>query len=133
MKIDTDLRAAIRSAYLQRKRTADDWAVRRAAEKAAIAALLKSKPALARRVAKARADANRANIAAAKASQIISAIGISHDGERIHDTELFVKAGGAFKFSEAPRWTFDQVMAQLASATPREGAAILTKLGINWQ
>src|SRR4051812_37269583 len=111
MKIDTDLRQAVRSACAAQPD--DGWQKRQEITKAAIAVLVakakhkgKVEHALAL-IAKAKKD-----IAAADA--IIDPLGVSSDLTRITDDDAFVKAGGVIP-ETSRRWNFDSVMAELAS------------------
>lgn len=137
MKINSDLRMAVRSAYnIQKKAASNHYEVRHKAEQAAIAALLKSKPKVAKALNAAKARIHRASVESAKANQVIKSFGLEcgwhGDAYRLTDNVAFTKAGGHFTITESKRWTFDQVMAELAAADEKQAAAILKNFGINW-
>ena len=128
MKIDTDLRNAIRSAH--KAQPDEDWQTQAKAERQAVEALA-AKPKYAAAIKAARAKLKKAEKINEEASAIFKTLGISDQLHRIHNDEAFAKAGGRRPLSK-DRWNFDEVMASLAKATPKEGAAILAKLGIKW-
>lgn len=140
MKIDTDLRAAIRSAEKAQPQV-NRYEERRKSELAAIADLFKRKPALgakARGLASTAAKADK--IASAARAKLCDEYGLRADGDEFRFAgcgnyeERFVKAGGKLpSLDKMERWNFDDVMAALAKADPKEGAKIIKRLGINWQ
>lgn len=140
MKIDTDLRAAIRSAALaQKSLRLNSGNSQRDAEEKAIASLLKRCPAK-----RAALQSSERVIAECKkrieeAQAVQSRMGLSHayystgSKYRIEDNKRFVAAGGRYEYKEPTRWTFDQVMAELSAAAPKEGAKIIARIGIKWE
>jgi hypothetical protein len=136
MKIDTDLRLAIKSA--EKAQPQDDWRVREAATKAAIADLFERKPTIAVAAKKLVARAKKAEaVEAAAREELCKKYGLRTDGNYFtfsncgDGQKQFEKVGGKVQQRHV-RWTFDAVMLELAKATPQEGAAIIKRLGINW-
>lgn len=130
MKIDQDLRQAIKSA--ERVQTKNlNWVEKRNAEKRAVADLFARKPALAKKINKAIAAVKKAEAARKVASEVIHAAGLSCSDLQITDKELFRKAGGQLAGGQA--WTSDQAIAELAAASPKDAPAILAKYGIKWE
>lgn len=138
MKIDTDLRLAIKSA--EKAQPQDDWRTRETANKAAIADLFKRKPAIgvaAKKLVEKSQKAYTAYEAANKA--LCEQFGLRKDSDGFTFSNCddghkrFAKIGGKVPSQTTRRWSFDAVMRELATATPKEGAAILKRLGINWQ
>lgn len=139
MKIDQDLRAAIRSAektqpsygYQEKERQEDD----------AIKTFLAKYPPTAKAIAKLRADSIRHFKAFDAAREELckrfglrlygdaNALKFAHcdDGKK-----AFIKAGGKLA-TKRVQWRFDSVMAELAAAEPKQLTAILKKYGINWK
>ncbi len=136
MKINSDLRMAVRCAYNVQKKTGNDYAAREKAALDAIEAFLKAKPKAAKALREAKARIQRANEESAAASQIIRSYGLENGWNgaqyRINDNVAFTRAGGHFEITEKVKWSFDQVMAELASAPEKDAAKILKKFGINW-
>jgi hypothetical protein len=131
MKIDTDLRLAIRSAYnAQHKDTTriPEW---RASHDAA-EAFLKSPRG---RSIRQKTDRLGAQIQKLRVAQIalFKSAGLSSCGDRIDDKAAFKKAGGSVPPDGPALWKFDAVMAEIAAATPEAGQAIIKRLGINWK
>jgi hypothetical protein len=131
MKIDTDLRAAIRSA--EKAQPDKGWQARTEAETKAIAKLLADNKALGGKVRAEIAVIEKASKQMERAGEYLESLGITKSLERIRDHELFVKAGGKVPLM-GKRWTFDEVMSKLAAVkTEREGKTILRKYGIHWE
>ncbi len=136
MKIDTDLRLAIKSA--EKSQPQDDWKMREESAKKAIADLFKRKPSIARD-AKSLVQKSMKAYAVHEASvkSLCEKYGLRKDGDGFLFSNCsggegrFEKIGGKVP-AKSKRWTFDAVMRELATATPKEGAAILKRLGINW-
>lgn len=139
MKIDTDLRAAIRSAEKCHPFN-QDYEAKRAMEAKAIEEFFKRCPAkgkLARKLAenalKAEADERQFR------RMLCERFGLRHCDGRFRFADCgggqgaFIKAGGRLPTKAAARWTFDAVMAELAAAEPKQLKAILKKYNINWQ
>lgn len=139
MKIDTDLRLAIKAAANAQPQS--DWRAEEDANRAAIADLFRRKPVIAATVRKLAARIKKAEQEEQEArQQLCEKFGLRTDGP---DTftfsqcgeggkKTFQKAGGVLP-QKFVRWNYDTVMTELAKATPAEGAAILKRLGINWQ
>ena len=130
---------AVRSAYnIQKKTRESSWDARQKAQKEAIEGFLKKNPKIRAKIEKAEAIIARCRSESEDANQVIRNFGLSrgHYGNGqpygIDDVDKFTKLGGKFSFEEPKKWTFDQVMAQLAAADEKESAAILKAFGINW-
>lgn len=140
MKIDSDLRAAIRSA--EKAQPSTDWQLRNQQEKDAIAAFLKAKPEIAKRIAflyKKRETAQK--VIEAANTELCKEYGLRFEYNKPgvlefascnNASERFTKAGGKFPKKDATRWKFDAVMKELAAADEKTGKAILKRIGINW-
>lgn len=142
MKINADIRAAIRAADAIQRHSSNDYIARRETEKAAIKKFVATHSAAKRFLAKAESDLATADKLSASAQTVISGYGLTrryHSGEHgislaIDDDKRFIAAGGKYERKERARWTFNQVMAELASAKDEaSGVAILAKYGINWK
>lgn len=129
MKIDTDLRLAIKCA--ERAQPQDNYEARNQHRKESIAALLKL-PKYAARYKAAKKEVEKADKIRGKAVAFFDELGINIACDHIRDEPLFYKAGGKM-MQRKNRWSYDAVMTQLSSATPQEGAIILKKMGINWK
>lgn len=137
MKIDTDLRLAIKSA--EKAQPSIGWQDREKNNKASIAGFLKDHPAAKKDIERLSAIIKKSQAAEKNAHEAMcKRYGLRSDGAQIEFANCgsgqgaFTKAGGQIIRPEE-RWSFDSVMRQLVIATPKEGAAILKKLGINWQ
>jgi hypothetical protein len=134
MKIDHDLRCAIRSAE-KVQRNKDSYQERALRTKQAIATLMKSKPAIAKKIAKARAETARLSAELTRQTAVIESFGLraqGHDGELwLSDDAKFTAAGGVLLQSPTV-WGADRVIAELASADAKQGAKILARIGIQW-
>lgn len=131
MKIDADLRAAIRSA--EKMQPQDDWESRSRAAKETITALLKSRR-YARAYQRALLQKKQGAALLDQANEFFRSLGLSSGADRIEDDQKFVKAGGALPPPPLRRWKFDTVMAELAAAPDEKaGAKILQRYGINWR
>ncbi len=131
MKIDTDLRLAIRSAYNAQHKDSTripDWRVNRDAAEA----FLKSPHGRAIKQKTDRLDVQIEKLRIAK-DALFKSVGLSFDGSHVNDKAIFKKAGGSIPPDGPALWKFDVVMAQIAAATPEAGQAIIKRLGINWK
>lgn len=142
MKIDTDLRLAIKSA--EKSQPDSNWVIRQKAEKDAINEWFTRKPA-AKKLAMNllnEVDASYKKIEDANL-RLRKKLGLRIDNrdkktfelvssEIDGDSTYFVKAGGKLPTTPAPKWRYDNIMTKLTKATPKEGAEILKILGINW-
>jgi hypothetical protein len=131
MKIDSDLRAALRSAYNQQKYVDRDYAAKERAKKAALTDLFTRKPAIERNVKTAKRWLKLAEELNRKAHFVFENLGLDYRGDRMAHDERF-KAAGGVPPKCAARWNFDAMMHRLSLATPKEGAAIIKAIGINW-
>lgn len=129
MKIDTDLRQAVRSACNAQPRT--DWREDEKRRAAAIQELI-NKPKHKHRLARTLSVIKKSKNELESAHETLSSIGISSNLTSFTDDELFVKAGGVIPKGIKP-WGFDDVMKELAAAAPTQRKAILKKYGINWE
>lgn len=129
MKIDTDLRIAIRSVLATQKES-DSWSERRRKESSAIAALLKQ-PHISVKVRTAKRDLKRASDLNKKAGVFFDSIGLCRGANSIIDEEKFIKSGGKFAHDPRPQ-RFEVVMARIAAASEADGRKIIKELGINW-
>lgn len=130
MKIDQDLRIAIRSA----ERCQPDFGYRDqlGAEKVAISNLIKARPVVGSQVRRATRRLAVAAKSQEIARKILGDFGLRDGGERIWDEDKFVKAGGKLPGPQQKRWKFDCVMKELAAADPKQARSILKRYGINW-
>jgi|LakMenEpi03Aug12_release.lakeMendotaPanAssembly.Ray.scaffolds.fasta_scaffold191833_3 hypothetical protein len=138
MKIDQDLRAAIRSA--EKAQPSTDYSVREKVNQECIDAFLKRFPAKAKAVNKLIADELKAIAAVAAARKLLcEKFGLRHYDGKIQFANCgegkgaFVKAGGKLPSAKAERWKFDVVMAELAAADAKDCRKILSKYGIKWE
>jgi len=142
MKIDTDLRLAIKAA--ERAQPHESWDIRRDAEQKSIVDFFKKYPAKARRAKRLDADiaTMEKKLAAAK-KELCDSYGLQTNSRSDYKTGFtysncggsganFTKAGGKIPAKYAP-WKADDVIAQIARATAKEGAKIIKSLGINWE
>lgn len=130
MKIDTDLRLAIRSA--EKAQSQDNWETKSAHRKESIAALLR----LPKHAAKYKIACKQLQTSAkirGLAAKFFDDLGINTALDHIHNDDRFAAAGGKMLPKKNVRWSFDIIMAQLVQAEPKEGAKILAKLGIKWK
>lgn len=140
MKIDQDLRAAIRSAE-KAQPDVSNYEIRERAKTRAIEDFLKRCPSKAKHVAGLVASIQKGEKMASDASKELCA----KFGLRRYDNKLqfsrcgdggdaFVKAGGKLPPDRVPgeKWKFDHVIAELAAAEPKDLKRILKKYGINW-
>lgn len=130
MKIDTDLRLAVRS-VVTAARESESWQERNKREQKAIAELLK-KRSIAAKLQNAQRQFKRGEEIKRRAGKIFDRYGLSCSLSSIQNEERFIAAGGSLtKLIKFPR--VEVVLAQLASASPAEGAKIIKSLGIKWE
>ncbi len=136
MKIDTDLRLAIKSA--EKMQPQDDWRAREAANRASIAELFKRKPTIGAAAKKLLAKIKKAEETRLAAEQALcKQFGLRKDGVNFAFANCgdgagqFEKVGGKLQQKHV-RWSFDAIMRELATATPAEGAKIIKRIGIIW-
>ena len=143
MKLDPTLRSAIKSKC--KRQPSIDWTVKKKANDESIAEFLASKPKAAARVkaireAKASLQ-NQIDLLQERynklGKEMCEKFGLSDSRGELDfarcdsSNEAFTKAGG--KIPVLRNWDYDEMIARLASATPKEGAAILKEIGINWE
>lgn len=132
MKIEADLRIAIRSAE-KAQPCRDNWTERREAKKKSIADLLKKKPKLAKQIAMADKMGRRADAMLEVSKEPYERIGINRQLNDIFDEEKFIKSGGVLSGPMASRWKADSVIAELLAADKSQQKTILKKYGIKWE
>lgn len=131
MKIDTDLRLAIRSAIaVQKLAKQNSWQERRDREKAAIDELIQRRN-LKPKVKAAKKQLDRIEVSRAKVALVFNELGISSELDYIRDDTKFIKAGGKL-IPPLKSLNFDGIMAELAAADPKQADHILKKLNIKW-
>lgn len=139
MKIDQDLRAAIRSAEKAQANT-DSWEVREANEKKSIREFFCTHPAKAKRARHLAATITRtAKILEDSREELCKSFGLRESGNEgfryancDSDRKNFEKAGGKV-VRRLEKWRFDLVMAELAAAPCTQLKAIVKKYGIVWE
>lgn len=140
MKIDQNLRAAIRSLCSSNNRQLT-YQQNEEATKKAIEKFMASKPTLVRWQKKAPQFLSRISALRDKAQELedsldseLHAFGLMRgyrNSFAIRDEDTFAKAGG--KVAVKTRKSADQIIAQLAVSTEAEGKKILADLGIKWE
>lgn len=129
MKIDANLRVAIRSA-VKVANSNNNWQERGKLVKGAIEKLA-STTRYRTRIAKAVQNLKTAEVLQEKAYDVFASIGVNPDLDHIHDEDIFVDAGGVLPVKHQ-ELDFDKIIASLAAADAKEGAKIIKSLGINW-
>lgn len=139
MKIDQDLRAAIRSA--EKTQLHYGWEEREKEEIDSINAFLAKHSGAAKHVRKLRADYIRHYKAFDLArEQLCKTYGLKLTGDNNvlrfagcdSAQQHFVDAGGKVP-TKKQHWKFDVVMSELAAAESKDANRILRKYGINWK
>ncbi len=136
MKIDKELRAVLLSASKIAKNNGIDWEAKHQAEEASIEALLKKKPELKKKLAKAQELYKQAEKLTNEAAGLMDELGFSvaNHGKRIRDIEAFRKAGGEFdELAGKEKMNYDRIIVELAAADPAELDTILAKYNIKWK
>lgn len=141
MKIDNDLRQAIKAAHKRQLPLSSSQ--KQAIEHKAIQKFLDDHPILKREVtillkrkAKLVAELNPLRD---KIDKWLHAHGLDDDyeGTRIflnrHRCQVFTDAGGDLSAIDHNKWEVDEVIAELAAADPKDQAKILRKYGIRWE
>ena len=137
MKIDDNLRAAIRSTCKMSQRQ-DRKGTANAYKAAVDKFIAKNQKSWNRRVSalmKADAACKTADATAALLREEFERVGLSPwnlPEIQLRDPELFVKAGGDLPVAAVAKDS-DTIIAKLAAATTAEGAVIIKELGINWE
>lgn len=136
MKIDTDLRLAIKAAEkAQKQNSRSTWNDRQEQERKNIARFVRDNAAkgrLAGSLAKRYKDVSE-TLNAIHTDLGAMGLAVNSNGLYLNDRERFIKAGGTGPIEEAKPWVAEYVMAEIAKATPKEAAKILIRIGINWQ
>lgn len=138
MKIDSNLRAAIRAANNAQPNYG--WEVEAEQNRQAIQSLFKSKPSLGKRAKalaakeiKGQKDVNDASAALCAEFGLRFNSDGNFEFSRCGDgQDQFKKLGGKVPTKNV-KWRFDAAMAELAGAEPGEEKEILEKYGINWK
>lgn len=130
MKIDTDLRLAIKSAAASQP--SNNWQTQRQAHRDVIQALFNRKPSLRLESMNAKEKIRKSHKLDEEARAFYNSIGIRSDLDDIHDSAKFIAAGGKLPASSKCRWSYDAVMTEIAAAEPNGLKGILKKYGINW-
>lgn len=130
MKIDQDLRVAIRAAANNQPRR--DYSKERDFEKAEILRVVTSIPEWARAHKKHQARLKRAQKECAEAEKFYAHLGVVASLTGIRDYQKFKLAGGKVP-PEHSTWKAEVVIAELTAATPKRGKELLKKYGINWE
>jgi len=140
MKVDSDLRMALNAA--EKAQVSPDWRARTQINAEALAAFLKTHPALHKKITALvtkKRKAKEASEAASKALEaVILPLGICYDSDtdiRVPDAQAYVDkfnaAGGKIP-EEKVAWKASRVIARLVTADPADRQAILAEYGINW-
>src|SRR5262245_19658500 len=135
MKIDSDLRIAIKSAEKAQNR---DSGAEERAKKEAVSSFLKSGTTQAKMVLKAHSNYKAAMAKCTESRKAVEKLGLRFDSESVtldygsssQDT-FEKKTKTKIKHHQGP-WRADRVILELLSADPNEGNAILKKYGIKW-
>lgn len=130
MKIDQDLRVAIRAAA--KNQPARDYAAERAFEQAEIQRVVTATPLRKRlHILHQKRIANAKRILH-QAESFYSDLGLSYELRNIYHDGKFKAAGGK-QPPEHSTWRAEKLIAQLTAASPAEGRTLLKKYGINWE
>ena len=136
MKIDDNLRAAIRSTCKMSQRP--DRQSRGDQYREAVAKFIAKTPKLWERrinaLKKASAAAQKARDREHQLAEVFEMAGLNpwNPEIQLQHAEVFVKAGGELPVAAVAK-DADAIIAKLAAATPAEGAVIIKELGINWE
>jgi hypothetical protein len=141
MKIDADLRAAIKAA--EKAQPSDFLSERAKVADAAIQAFLKKRPALRKKLALLLQSRESLLLSLQKRTndlnELVYPFGLRIKDNKVcesflcddDDAEKFTEAGGVIP--EMPkRWKADELIAKLAAADPKHRDSILKEHGINW-
>jgi hypothetical protein len=134
MKVDSDLRAAIRAAV--KFQGVMTWFDKLKVQQDAIAELLKRNPAIKKRYIAAEKKLAKLRAAKELAENQLYQFGFTLEARgnpgKVRDSEAFAKVGGKLPENYDQRFTEAQVIAELASAPESKRAAILKKYGMVW-
>lgn len=132
MKVDADLRCAIKSADRAQPQT-ENWEARARENKNRIDDLLKRKPSIASALRAAQCILKQVERLRERANELLFPTGICSDGVNIRDEDKFIAAGGKAPTPRHRRWKADAVIAELLAAAPRKRKAILKRYNIHWE
>lgn len=139
MKVEADLRVAIKAVASEKKRSRWDWEGKKAANTKAINAFMRGPHGDEVRKAKAKKDKAKkmeqaANTMAQEAYAVLRKLGLSYSQGKldISDEDAFSENGGKYDPKYHGAWTADQVIAELVASPEKDKAAILKKYGIIW-
>ncbi len=140
MKIDHDLRQAIKAAHKHQAPLSESQKQKIRAE--AVATWFNARPSLKKQVysllKKAKAHYDAYNTADDQIRKLLENTGLqrSMDEPKIYldhyRQDRFTRAGGDVSKIEHSEWQVDEVIAELAAADPKDAAKILAKYGIRW-
>ena len=130
MKIDSDLRLAVRAAAKTQPQR--NYQQEQDLQKKEVQRFLTSTPERAALHRKHQKNLLRARSLIADAEKFYGQFGLQSDGIRVWSDEKYKAAGGKLP-PERSTWRAEKVLGELAAATPAEGKAILKKYGINWE
>jgi hypothetical protein len=141
MKIDTELRAAVRSTAKVSKTTAYEYRAKSLERTQAQIADFISKPKIAAKLKKAKVLGAQLAKLRDKYSAIMDSLGLNDQsgssyytsGYIVSDTNKFRQMSGHDVTAELVTFRYDHVMAELGQAEPSKRGAILKKYGINWE
>lgn len=131
MKIDTDLRLAIKAAVRQHNETKCDWTTYRNDQREAIKRLVAS-PKYRAKIKKAQDGLKQAEELRDRHSKIFNDLGISSDLDRINEEHAFEDAGGAV-ITKNKTLDVDSILADIAKADKKQAEKIIKDLGIKWE
>jgi hypothetical protein len=127
MKIDQDLRLAIRAA--EKVQPANE----RYNERAAIDAFLKKNKAARKALERATVYRDKGAEYYKKAKAVMAKFGLDDDASYVVDHDTFGRAGGATAPQRSGRWVAEQVIGRLLAADPKDRQKILLEYGIRWE
>lgn len=144
MKIDQDLRAVINAAAKAQPDTG--WRERAVTIAKAVAAFLKRRPAMTRKVnaliAKSKSLREQQEAVDAQIKKILHPLGLGvRDYEVVGDfsdwiddkeADRFIAAGGILPPPFKGKWKAEKLITELAAASPKKRNAILKQYGIDW-
>lgn len=131
MKIDTDLRLAIKAAVRQHNETKCDWTTYRNDQSEAIKKLVSS-PKYRAKIKRASAQIKVAASIKEKAQMVFDNLGINYCMDRIYDDGKFEAAGGAV-ITKNKTLDVDSILADIAKADKKQADKIIKDLGIKWE
>ena len=142
MKVEADLRNAIRAVASDRKRARYEYEAKDAAMRRSVSGLMKAVPAAAKVVKEAKAKISKHLKLEAEARKLyrdamasLYKYGLKANGAgkvSVDNEDVFRQHGGNLDGRYSGSWTPEQVIAELVAAPEKEKAAILKKYGIIW-